>query len=147
MHFPVTSPLRVEPWPDPVIDQLGHLPTSAYFEWLWLPKVGPSAAWAYRRLTSGFTTQPEGYQVPLGELAHWLGLGKGTGANSIVVRTLRRLVIFRLAAQLDASTLALRRRVPPLTQAQLRGLSPHLQRTHLHLAAGSAGTRPSARAS
>ncbi len=33
MHFPLTSPLRVEPWPDPVIDQVGHLPTSAYFEW------------------------------------------------------------------------------------------------------------------
>ena len=28
-------------------------PHSAYFEWLWLPRIAPSAAWAYRRLTEG----------------------------------------------------------------------------------------------
>ena len=29
--------LRVEPWPDPVIDELGHDPRSAYVETFWLP--------------------------------------------------------------------------------------------------------------
>jgi len=48
-------------------------------------------------------------------------------------------VQFGLAIQIDEHTLALRRRVPPLTQSQLRRLSPVLQRTHLRLA-NTAGT-------
>lgn len=134
MHSPLTSPLRITAWPDAVIDRLGHAPTSAYFEWLWLPRVGPSAAWAYRRLTSGLAAHPEGYDVALDELAHWLGLGNGTGANSMVVRALGRLSVFHLAVRFGDSTLGLRRRVPPLTEAQLGRLSPSLQRTHLQLA-------------
>jgi hypothetical protein len=135
MPFPLTSPVRITPWPDAVIDRVGHQPDSTYFEWLWLPRIGPSAAWAYRRLTSGLAGQPEGFTISLEELAHWLGLGRGTGTNSVVVRTLGRLVRFHLAMQVDASTLALRRRVPPLTKGQLATLSAHLQRTHRHLMA------------
>ncbi len=133
MTATIIDPVRIAAWPDEVIDRIGQLPSSAYFEWLWLPRVGPSAAWAYRRLTSGLGAQPDGYSVSLEELAHWLGLGRGTGTHSAVSRTLRRLTIFHLAVQLDESTLGLRRRVPPLTQAQLKRLSPQLQRTHLHL--------------
>ncbi len=147
MHTPLTDRLRITTWPDPVIDQLGHQPSSAYFEWLWLPRVGPSAAWAYRRLTFGLASEPDGYSVSLEELAHWLGLGRGTGANSIVVRTLRRLTVFHLATQVDESTLAMRRRVPPLTHSQLQRLSPQLQRTHLHLTSAQRRQAPTAHAS
>ena len=133
MHSPLTSPLRVQAWPDAVIDRIGHLPTSAYFEWLWLPRIGPSTAWAYRRLTEGLAAQPDGFSVELDNLAAWLGLG-GTGQNAPLVRSLRRLVRFRLGLQLDAHTLAVRRRVPPLTQPQLRHLHPSLHRTHVRLA-------------
>ena len=133
MNSPLTSPLHVQAWPDPAIDRLGHGPRSNYFEWLWLPRIGPSTAWAYRRLSAGLDAQPDGFTVALDELAHWLGLG-GTGTSSPVVRSLGRLVQFGLAMQVDEHTLALRRRVPPLTQSQLRRLSPVLQRTHLRLA-------------
>lgn len=133
MDSPLTSPLHVQAWPDPVIDRLGYEPTSSYFEWLWLPRVGPSAAWAYRRLSAGLDAQPDGFTVALDELAHWIGLG-GTGKHSPLVRCLGRLVQFGLAIQIDEHTMALRRRVPPLTQSQLRRLSPVLQRTHLRLA-------------
>ena len=34
--------IRVEPWPDPVIDELGHDPRSAYVETFWLPVLGPT---------------------------------------------------------------------------------------------------------
>jgi hypothetical protein len=137
MPSPLTSPVRITPWPDTVIDRMGHQPDSAYFEWLWLPRIGPSTAWAYRRLTSGLAGHPEGFTISLEELAHWLGL-RGTGANSVVVRSLGRLVRFHLAMQVDVSSLALRRRVPPLTKGQLAALSPHLQRTHRHLMADQA---------
>ena len=125
--------VRIEAWPDPVIDRLGQAPTSAYFEWLWLPRLGPSAAWAYRRLTSGLAASPDGYVIALAELGHWLGVGPGCGRHSVIVRTLRRLVTFHLALQVDAATLAVRRRVPPLTRPQLERLSVHLQRTHRQL--------------
>jgi hypothetical protein len=147
MNVALSDPLRITAWPDEVIDRIGHQPDSAYFEWLWLPRIGPSAAWAYRRLSSGLATRPEGYSVSLEELAHWLGLGRGTGAHSVVVRSLRRLSVFHLAIQLDGSTLGLRRRVPPLTQAQLARLSPHLQRTHRHLGEQPASDPLPARAS
>ena len=39
--FPIPAPY-VEPWPDPVIDELGHDPRSAYVERFWLPVLGPS---------------------------------------------------------------------------------------------------------
>ena len=34
--------LAIEPWPDPVIDRLGHDPRSAYVERFWLSILGPS---------------------------------------------------------------------------------------------------------
>jgi hypothetical protein len=35
--------LRVEPWPDPVIDEVGHDPRSAYVETFWLQVLGPTS--------------------------------------------------------------------------------------------------------
>lgn len=127
-----TSPLRVQAWPDAVIDRLGYEPTSEYFEWLWLPRIGPSCAWAYRRMTNGLLSQPGGYSIRPEELAHWLGLG-GTGQHSPLVRSLRRLEQFHLAVRIDEQIIRVRRRVPPLTQPQLRRLSPVLQAIHLRL--------------
>jgi hypothetical protein len=38
--------LRVEAWLDPVIDEVGHDPRSAYVEEFWLPILGPTTiAW------------------------------------------------------------------------------------------------------
>lgn len=33
MDSSLTSPLRITAWPDAVIDRIGHLPGSPYFEW------------------------------------------------------------------------------------------------------------------
>lgn len=38
----------------PILEAIGHHPTSDYAEQFWLPVVGPSALWAHRRLTAGF---------------------------------------------------------------------------------------------
>ena len=146
MHSPIGSPLSIQAWPDAVIDRIGHLPTSAYFEWIWLPRIGPSTAWAYRRLNEGLMAQPDGYEIELDARASWLGLGDGTGQNSPLVRSLRRLVRFYLALQVDEHTLAVRRRVPPVTQPQLRRLHPTLQRTHLRLANTAAPSAQGGRA-
>ena len=39
--IPTTASLAVRPWPDPVIDALGHDPRSAYVEQYWLGILGP----------------------------------------------------------------------------------------------------------
>src|SRR5436305_1076512 len=101
--------IRVVPWPDPVVDVSGFPAHSAMVEWCWLPVIGPSGAWAYRRLVSGLENLPGGYDLEVGELAHWLGLGRGVSANSPVCRTLLRLVRFDLAAVTAPRTLTVRR--------------------------------------
>ena len=134
MHSPRDGhQLHIQPWPDAAIDGRGHLPTSAYFEWLWLPRLGPSTAWAFRRLNEGLAAAPDGYVINLGTLAAWLGIG-GTGDHSPLLRSLHRLRRFHLALQIDDATLAVRRRVPPLTLSQLWELDPTLQHMHDQLA-------------
>lgn len=96
--FEGEGPIRVVPWPDPVADASGFAAASAMVEWCWLPVVGPSGAWAYRRLVSALAANHGAYDQDLAELAHWLGLGAGVSPNAPVSRTLLRLVRFGLAA-------------------------------------------------
>jgi hypothetical protein len=135
MQFADQPHLHVIPWTDPVIDLRGFDPTSAYVELCWLPVIGPSATWMLRRLAAGLTPHPEGYPVDIVELAAALGLGTGTGRNSPVLRTLRRLGTFGLARAQDEVTVGVRRRVPPLVQPQVRRLTVPLQRAHEQLLA------------
>ena len=44
--------LTIQPWPDPVIDTVGHDPRSAYVETFWLPTLGPTALLLLRHLAS-----------------------------------------------------------------------------------------------
>ena len=37
--------LAIRPWPDPVIDAVGHDPRSSYVEHFWLGVLGPSTTW------------------------------------------------------------------------------------------------------
>jgi len=129
------GPIRVVPWPDPMADRSGFPAQSPMIEWCYLPLIGPSAAWAYRRMVLGPLGQGEAFDLDLGELAHWLGLGAGTSPNSRVSRALLRLVAFGLAAVPANRTLAVRRTVPPLRASQLDRLSPRVQRVHASLLA------------
>ena len=45
-----TDCILIRPWPDPVIDRLGHDPRSPYVEQFWLGVLGPSTTWLMRRL-------------------------------------------------------------------------------------------------
>ena len=77
-----TDTLTIRPWPDEVIDLLGHDPRSRYVETYWLGILGPSTTWLMRRLVTGLEASPSGYELPLSETASCLGLGsKGGGAK------------------------------------------------------------------
>ena len=126
----VTETLSIRPWPDPVIDSLGHDPRSAYVEQFWLGVLGPSTTWLLRRLAAGLEAEPAGFELHLADTARALGLGDKTGRSGPFVRALGRCCQFGLAQPHDRTTLAVRRKLPPLNRRQVERLPEPLQTAH-----------------
>jgi len=122
--------LRVEAWPDPVIDEVGHDPRSAYVETFWLPVLGPSTTWLLRHLIVRLEQSPEGIEIDVEDTARSLGLGERLSANSPFARTLKRCVDFEMAEWRGIRLLAVRRLLPPLARRHLRRLPESLQAKH-----------------
>jgi len=125
-----TDSLAIRPWPDSVIDAVGHDPRSAYVERFWLGILGPSTTWLLRRLAAGLEAQPAGFSLCLSDTAQALGLGHKGGRHSPFVRALARCVQFELAQPREEGTLAVRRKVPPLNRRQLARLPEAVQDAH-----------------
>ena len=125
-----TDTLAIRPWPDPVIDELGQDPRSAYVETFWLGILGPSTTWLLRRLVARLEASPAGYELPLMETATCLGIGHKLGRHSPFVRSLSRLVHFDIAQLRGERELAVRRKVAPLTRGQVTRLPDALQLEH-----------------
>lgn len=130
MDTVVNDTMRVEPWVDPLVDQLGHDPRSPYCETFWLPVIGPSALWCGRRLVAWLDVDPDGTIVEVAALARQLGLGDGMGRHAPLPRTLNRLCDFGLARRNGDGSLQLRRRWPTLPAARVRRLPDVLQGAH-----------------
>jgi hypothetical protein len=122
--------LIVVPWPDVVIDALGHDPRSPYVETYWLAVLGPSTTWLLRRLAYRLEAEPDGFSLDLAETARSLGLGAKGGRHSPFVRALGRCVAFELARPERYDSLAVRRRIPPLNRRQVLHLPETLQHSH-----------------
>src|SRR3977135_3772455 len=105
--------LTIRPWPDPVIDAVGHDPRSTYVEHFWLGILGPSTTWLMRRLAAGLETHPAGFPLPLSDTARALGLGDKGGRHSPFMRALSRVSQFDLGQLEDEGTLDVRRHPPP----------------------------------
>ena len=127
--FPIMT-LRIEAWPDPVIDDLGHDPRSNYVERFWLPVLGPSTVWFLRQLADRLDSSPEGFDLDLVETARALGVGMRGGKHSPMLRTVDRACRFGAARMIGTTGLAARRRLAPLTRAQAERLPASLQRAH-----------------
>ncbi len=127
---PSMATLVIRPWPDPVIDALGHDPRSAYVERFWLGVLGPSTTWLLRLLAAELEASPDGCELDLREVASMLGLGTRGGRHSPFMRALGRCCRFDLAEMRPDGSLAVRRRVPPLNRRQLMHLPPTLQDAH-----------------
>ncbi|HUQ63964.1 MAG TPA: hypothetical protein VM121_09425 [Acidimicrobiales bacterium] len=124
------STLSIRPWPDGVIDALGHDPRSQYVERFWLGILGPSTTWLLRRLATGLEEKPAGFDLQLAETAQALGLGARGGRHSPFMRALARCCQFDLAEARDDGVLAVRRKVPPLNRRQITRLPDPLQAAH-----------------
>jgi hypothetical protein len=118
------------PWPDPVIDVIGHDPRSWYAETFWLPTLGPTALLVLRHLADRFEVDPNGVELPVAETAAALGVGPRDTPNSPIVRSLLRLQQFDLACAHDTETVAVRRALPPVQRRHVRRLPAGLQARH-----------------
>jgi hypothetical protein len=122
--------IRVVGWPDPVIDKLGYDPRSLYVETFWLGVLGPTCTWLLRRFAAGLDDDPAGFDLDLSDTAGALGLGHRSGRHSPLRRALARVVTFEMARREGPTTLAVRRRMPPMPRRHLQRLPPTLQNSH-----------------
>jgi hypothetical protein len=129
-RYSMADTLDIRPWPDPVIDVLGHDPRSNYVETYWLSVLGPSTTWLMRRLARGLETAPAGFTLSLDETARALGLATTGSKHSAFARALTRCVQFDLAQEQGNGVLAVRRKVPPLSRRQIVRLPADLQQSH-----------------
>lgn len=132
---PTAPTLAVEPWPDLVVEVMGHDPRSAYANEYWLPILGPSAMAVTRKLIERLESAGGPTTVDVIELAGSVGLGctvgpDGLSRNSRIVATLGRLCQFGLAqahANPDGTALfRVRTAWAPLTRRQAERLPAHL---------------------
>src|SRR4051812_14826599 len=110
----MTTAVRVTPWPDPVLDVIGHDPRSWYAETFWLPTLGPTSLLLLRHLADRFEHSPDGIDLPVADTAAALGLGPREGQQSPLIRSLGRLQQFELAHADGETHIAVRRALPPI---------------------------------
>ncbi len=122
--------LTVEPWPDAVIDRLGHDPRSTYVEKFWLGILGPSTVWLLRKIAYEFDDNPNGFSLDLIETARSLGVGMRGGRNSPFTRSLERAAHFGVARFHGTGVYLVRRKLPPLNLRQLEHLPESLRTEH-----------------
>ena len=123
---PPRPTLRVEPWHDVLIDEVGYDPRSDYVEAFWLPVLGPSTTWLLRHFTIQLEASPGGVELDVEDTARSLGLGERLNQNSPFARTIKRCVDFEMADWRGAGLLATRLRLPPLPRRHARRLPASL---------------------
>jgi hypothetical protein len=127
---PEIESIRIIGWPDPVIDRLGYDPRSLYVETFWLGILGPTCTWLMRRFAAGLDDDPDGFDLDRADTARALGLGDRSGRQSPFRRALARCVTFEMARPEGPTTLAVRRRIPPMPRRHLQRLPVSLQDRH-----------------
>ena len=131
-----TNPeIFISEWVDPVVNATGLDACGEYVETYWLGVIGPSATWVLRYLSRELEIFPNGYCLDLNDTASALGLAFRHGSGSIE-RAIQRCATFGLVAQMPQS-LAVRKRIPPVTKRQLLRLPTTLQKSHADLFANN----------
>lgn len=123
-------PLLVVPWDDPVCNRLGIDPRAAYVEQFWLPLLGPTSTWLLRRFAVEFDVHPDGFSLDAQDAARSIGIGTRGGRNGPFHRAIDRCIRFGCIQPAEHGILAVRRRLPPLSGAQVQRLPRHLRGAH-----------------
>ncbi len=117
------------PWVDNRFDDIGFDPRSAYVEQYWLATLGPSSTW-FLRYCAGLLDHTSCASLNLHEAASALGIKHEGGASSAMIRTIARACRFRTARIVGDRALAVRRRLPPISNRQFQRLSNEERRRH-----------------
>jgi hypothetical protein len=123
--------VRISPWPDPVLDTLGHDPRSRYVELFWLPTLGPTSVLLLRHLADRFERDPDGFDLDPATTSGMLGLGARDSSGAPLRRSLQRLTTFDLAHATGDDGFVVRRHVPPVQRHHVRRLPAPLRDLHL----------------
>lgn len=119
----VPQELKLMPWRDELVEEVGFGPRSMYVEMCWLPIMGPTTTWLYRRLGSWAEFNKDGVTVDTVDLSTSMGLGESLARNAGIARAIGRLIRFE-AARWQADELHVRTALAPLparSAQQLRG--------------------------
>lgn len=126
--------MHIVPWVDPVVDQIGYPVHDPYIEMFWLPVLGPTATWLYRRLVAGLLdADADSFDVDMSNLARSIGVSNATGRHNPFSRALHRCTMFGATQQIAVEpvlTLAVRRFLPTLPHRHLQRLPEQLQIAH-----------------
>lgn len=120
----------VTPWWEPRIATEGVDPRDPYVERFWLPVLGPSTVLLLRRFARGLEEQPAGFRVGVIDTSLALGLGRGTGRNSPIMRTVDRAATFGMLRHDGDRHIEIRTHMPLLAPRYTRQLTPVLRRLH-----------------
>jgi hypothetical protein len=133
MQLAVETPvqLQVVAWSDPVIENLGHRPGSAYIEAVWLGILGPTTTFTWMRLARLAAARPS-TTIDVVDLAVSLGVGESLGRNAPITRTLARMVAFD-ADHRAGATLAVRLALPDVPEGRTTRLSYSARAAHERL--------------
>lgn len=126
---PVDPVTTIVPWDDPIVDERGHDPRSAYVERYWLGVIGPTATLIMRRFADEFDREPAGFVIDLAHTASTMGLSFTRGQHSPFGKALHRCVMFGLA-QPNPGGLQVRRMFPNVAQRHLARLPVDVQQAH-----------------
>jgi hypothetical protein len=122
MAHPIPT-ITVRAWTDN--DTSGHMPASSYVETFWLPILGPTATWLYRRLAALCVHHDEGVQLDVADLAAQLGV-----RPQVIEHTLPRLVRFNLVRPRGIARFDVRTRARRLGPGLVVMLPESLQALH-----------------
>jgi hypothetical protein len=127
--------MLVGPWLDPTVERVGYEPTSEYVEVFWLPVLGPSATWLYRRLGTFAADVDAPRPVNLDLLAHSVGLARVSQRGGLD-NALTRLTMFGFARWGSSGRVfEVRRKAAPVPAKLLCRLPVDLRTRHTHLRA------------
>lgn len=125
-----TDHLHVTAWFDPVDALAGHDLRSTYVERFWLPILGPTTTFLLRRLAAELDEHPDGFDLPVLDTAHALGLGVRGGRNAPFLRAIGRATGFHMIRPVATDAIEVRHRAPTLSRHQVSRLPVPVRDAH-----------------
>ena len=114
------------------------LPPGSFF-WR-CDRFDPSTTLLIRRLAGELEAHPEGFDLPLEDTAHAIGLGLRGGLSGPFYRALARTGQFHITRATGPTELAVRTKLQTLTRHQVDRLPPTVQEEHAAWVAASEAT-------